>query len=224
MTPVLIMAGGRGTRLHPLTETRPKPLLEVGRKPILQTILEGFTRQGFTDIHLAVNYKAELIQAYFDDGSAFNCRISYIHETEPLGTGGALRHLSFDEPVIVSNADVLTVVDYAHLAASHASSGCLATVCTALYQHQIHYGVVDSVDGRLVRLREKPIENFQVNAGIYVISPAALLAAPAGRFDITELLSAQPSVNVYPLADYWIDIGRFEDLTRAHVTAMQESL
>lgn len=117
------------------------------------------------------------------------------------------------------------MVDYAHLVASHVSSGCAATVCTALYQHQIHYGVVDSVDGRLIDLREKPIENFQVNAGIYVVSPAALLHAPAStRFDITELLSAQPAVNVYPLADFWIDIGRFEDLTRAHVAAMQEPL
>lgn len=223
--PVLIMAGGRGLRLHPLTESRPKPLLPVGTKPILRTIVDAFVRQGLTDITLALGYKAELIQAYFGDGSSCGCRISYIHEDEPLGTGGALRRLSFDEPVVVSNADVLTVVDYAHLLAAHASSGCLATVCTALYQHQIHYGVVDSVDGRLNALREKPIESFQVNAGIYVVSPEALLYAPqARRFDITDLLGRLPSANVYPLADFWIDIGRFEDLTRAHVAAMQESL
>mgnify|MGYP001580421401 CR=1 FL=1 len=222
--PVLIMAGGRGLRLHPLTETRPKPMLPVGTKPILQTIIEGFVKQGFRDIWLSVNYKAELIKAHFGDGKLFNCNITYLHETEPLGTGGALRLLKARAPVIVSNADVLVTMDYVDLVTQHrARCGNLATICTALYQHQVAYGVIDSdSEGRLTELREKPIESFQINAGIYVIDPRILEYAPVGRFDITEVLSAVPAgrVTVYPLADFWVDIGRFEDLTRAHIAAL----
>ena len=219
------MAGGRGLRLHPLTERRPKPLLPIGSKPILQTIIEGFVRQGFTDITLAVHYKAELIQEHFGTGSTFGAQISYIVEDEALGTAGALRSMTWEGPLVVSNADVLATLSYSDLLYAHQSSDALATVCAALYQHQIHYGLLEiDVNQRLLGMREKPIESFPVNAGVYVIDRDALdfNRVPVRAFTMPELLLSLPigSVNVFPLQDIWIDVGRFEDLTRAHVHEM----
>lgn len=217
--PVLIMAGGRGLRLHPLTLKTPKPLLKVGSKPILRTIVDSFVAQGFHNIWLALNYKAELIREYFGDGEKIGCSISYIIEDEPLGTAGALRLLPpHYERVIVSNADVLTQIDYRDMLAQHERSGCIATVATALHQQQVHFGVVDTSGGRMLAIREKPIESFQVNSGIYVIDRAALgYAPPSGPLLMTDLLAALPaaSVAVYEIESYWLDLGRFEDLGRA---------
>lgn len=224
MARVLIMAGGRGLRLHPITEKTPKPLLRIGSKPILRSIVDGFVERGLTEIWLAVRYKAELIQGYFGDGSEIGANIRYLVEEEALGTGGALNMLPPGGPTIVSNADVLTKIDYHDLLESHHLSGCLATVCTALHQQQVHFGVIDSLDGTLTGIREKPIESWQVNAGIYVIGEGAMRYAPySGPFMMTDLLTAMPagSVNVYPIEDYWIDIGRFEDLGRAMAMAAE---
>lgn len=213
------MAGGRGLRLHPITEKTPKPLLKIGSKPILRSIVDGFVEQGFSDIWLAVRYKAELIMGYFGDGREIGASIRYLVEDEALGTAGALNLLPEDGgPTIVSNADVLTKINYRNLLDHHHASGCLATVCTALHQQQVHFGVVDSIDGLMTSIREKPIESWQVNAGIYVISDGAMGYAPfSGPLMMTDLLTSLPrgSVNVYPLENFWIDIGRFEDLGRA---------
>jgi len=225
MTRVLIMAGGRGLRLHPLTETRPKQMLRVGSKPILRSIVDGFVEQGFPEIWLALRYKAEMIQSYFGDGAAIGARIQYLIEDEPLGTAGALNLLPPGGRTIVSNADVMTRVDYRDLVCRHRESGCFATICTALHQQQIHFGVVEtSKEGLLTGIREKPIESFQVNAGIYVIDAAAIRYAPQyGPFMMTDLLCALPSgsVNVYPIESFWLDIGRFEDLGRAMAYAAE---
>lgn len=221
---VLIMAGGRGLRLHPLTETRPKPMLRLGSKPILRSIVDGFVEQGFHEIWLAVRYKAELIQAYFGNGKDIGAKIQYIVEDEALGTAGALNLLPPGGPTIVSNADVLTKLDYHDLISKHRSAACLATVCTALHQQQVHFGVIESIDQRMTDIREKPIESWQVNAGIYVIEEAALAYAPwSGTLMMTDLLTSLPqgSVNIYPLENYWIDIGRFEDLGRALALAAE---
>lgn len=221
---VLIMAGGRGLRLHPLTETKPKPMIRIGSKPIVRSIVDCFVEQGYRDIWLAVRYRSELIKQYFGDGSSIGAQIRYIEEDEPLGTGGALRMLPPGGPTIVSNADVLTRIDYHDLFESHRRSGALATVCTALHQQQIHFGVVESVDGRMIDIREKPIESFQVNAGIYVIEDAALEYAPTCPFMMTDLLQnvmTAGHVNVYQIESYWLDIGRFEDLGRAMALAAE---
>ena len=216
MTPVVIMCGGRGLRLHPLTEKTPKPLLRVGTHPILETIVTGFAEQGFKRLWLAVNYHADLIEGYFGNGQGRGVKIRYLHEREPLGTAGALALLpGFDVPFIVSNADVLTKVSYGHLMEAHARSGALATVCTALHQQQIPYGVVSNGDAGF-NIREKPIENFQVNAGIYVIEPEALEQLPKGRFDMPELLLSLEKVNIFPIEDFWYDIGGFEEYARAN--------
>ncbi len=213
---VIIMAGGRGTRLHPITEKTPKSMLRVGSKPILRSIVESFVQQGFRDIWLSLGYKADLIKGYFEENDC-GARIRFLIESEPLGTGGALHGMPMDKPMIVSNADVITRIDYQDLAAKHLSSRCLATICVALHQQQVHYGVVREDGGRMVEIREKPIESFQVNAGVYVIEPMALSFAPGQAFPITDLLTALPAgeVSVYPIEDYWLDIGRFEDLGRA---------
>jgi len=223
VTPVLIQAGGRGLRLHPLTDHNPKPLLKVGGKPILETIIDGFAAQGFRRIWLSVHYRADLIKGHFGDGSEKGVKIKYLEEKSPQGTGGALRLLPrWDKPFIVSNADVLTKINYGHLMEAHARANVLATVCAGLYQQQIKYGVIDSEDGRLLRVREKPIENFQVNAGIYVLEPDARDFAPEGPFDMTDLIERLPQAGaragaaVYPLTDYWCDIGGFEDYARAN--------
>jgi len=210
------MAGGRGLRLHPITDKTPKPMLKVGSKPIIRTIVDGFVSQGFTDITLALNYKADLIREYFSTTEC-GANITYILEKDPLGTGGAVTLMPKDDSFIVSNADVMTKISYLDLAEHHASSGCMATICVALHQQQVHFGVVASTASRLNDIQEKPIKSFQVNAGIYVFSPEAIEFAPRGPFPITDLLMSLPagSVNVYCIEDFWLDLGRFEDLGRA---------
>ena len=219
---MVIMAGGRGLRLHPLTENRPKPLLQVGSKPMLEELIEHFVDQDFTDIHILVCYKADMIMEYFGDGLDFGCKITYHVEIEPLGTAGGLRLIkSPDQPFIVTNADVITEIDYRDLLIKHIQFNTVATACLALYQHQIPYGVVELAHQCLVKLREKPIENFSVLAGIYVLDPFALgRIPPRGAYDMTSLLTnianATGSVNTYQLKNHWQDIGTFQDFTGAN--------
>ena len=214
------MAGGRGLRLHPLTEKSPKPLLHVGGKPILEQIIDGFAAQGFRKFWLCVNYKAELIEAHFGNGEGRNIKIKYIHESEPLGTGGALRLLPpFEVPFIVCNADVLTKVSYGHLMEHHARANAQATVCLALHQYQVPYGVAEfnGADAEsLIGISEKPVLSALVNAGIYVLEPKALEHAPEDAFDMPDLIGKLDRLAHYPIEGYWVDVGRFEDLARAN--------
>ena len=210
------MAGGRGERLRPLTDKTPKPLLSVGRKPLIEELMDEFDKQGFGKFTLCLGYKADLIQKHFETGF-HRWDIDYVVEKNPLGTGGPLNLLpEFDEPFIVCNSDIRAYIDYTSLMSRHNTSDALMTVCTALYQHQIPYGVMDSTGLDLV-LREKPIENFAVNAGVYVLDPRARKYAPDGRFDMTDLVTAlaeDRKVATYPLQGYWEDVGHFEDRAR----------
>ena len=216
-TSVVIMAGGRGLRLHPLTNHRPKPLLKVGGKPILEQIIDGFTCQGFKKIWLCVNYMADLIEGHFGDGHRFDARIRYVHEEEPLGTGGALSLLpQWDVPFIVCNADVLCRIQYGVLMEHHARSNAEATVCLALHQHQIPYGVAEFEDERFIGLREKPIEGVLVNAGIYVLEPDVPRRMLPGPYDMPDLLKRLTRLSAYPIEGYWQDVGTFEHLARAN--------
>jgi NDP-sugar pyrophosphorylase family protein len=234
MTPVVIFAGGYGLRLGEITKHVPKPMLPVGQKPILETILDVFGGQGFKQIWLCVHYKAEQIEDYFGDGSGRGLKIKYIREKEPLGTGGALNMLpKWERPFIVSNADwmIQPELEFGRLMDFHARSECLATVCAGLYQHQVHYGVLDIDEtGRLAALREKPIENFHVSAGIYVLEPDALDYAPAGRFDLPDLIDNLPrngpraGASVYPIPGQWQDLGAFETLASNHLHKTVEGL
>jgi len=220
---VLLMAGGLGERLRPLTDTTPKPMLKVGNKPLLETLLESFLACDFSRFYIAVNYKAEMIKEHFGDGRKWGCTIRYLEESERLGTAGALSLLKErpNAPLIVMNGDVLTKVNFAHLLDFHQQQGAAATMCVREYDFKVPYGVVEIKDDRLARLTEKPVHTFFVNAGIYVIDPDMLdLLVGRRRVDMTDLfseaISAGKPTTAFPIREYWIDVGQPNDFVRAN--------
>ena len=220
--PVVLMAGGRGTRLQPLTEDLPKPLLKVGGRPILETIIERFVAQGFGRIFLSVNYKADLIEAHFGNGQTFGADISYLREDKALGTGGALALLPERPtvPVIVMNGDVLTKINFHHLVKYHENHDAPATMSVREYRFTVPFGVVEADAASLVAIAEKPEHTFFVNAGIYVIDPETLDLISAGEaMDMPDLfqrlLDSGKRPTVFPLREYWMDIGHLDNLDQA---------
>ncbi len=219
---VVLMVGGKGDRLRPLTEKTPKPLLAVGGQPLLETILKNFIAQGFQKFFFSVNYKAEMIADYFKDGEKWGVEIDYIAEDEPLGTAGALSLLPEQptEPVLVMNGDILTSVDFTQLMSFHDGANADATMCLREYDFEVPFGVA-AVDGHQVtEISEKPVQSFFVNAGIYLLNPEVIARVPTGEFYdmpdlITSLLKGGQSVVAYPLREYWIDIGRLQDFEKA---------
>jgi NDP-sugar pyrophosphorylase family protein len=217
------MAGGFGTRLHPLTHDCPKPLLKVGDKPILEIILEGFINAGFHRFFISTHYLPEMIRAHFGDGKRWGVSIRYVHESEPLGTGGALGLLPLDEidqPIFLMNGDLLTTLDYRGLLDFHKAQGSIATMCVREYEYQVPYGVIQSEGHRITSMLEKPVQRFFINAGIYVLSPELVMSVKSDtRIDMPALLEqaiAQGGqVNMFPIHEYWLDIGRMEDFHRA---------
>lgn len=221
--PVVLMAGGLGTRLRPLTSDCPKPMLKVGKKPILETIITNFKEQGFWNFYIAVNYKSEMVQDYFDDGSKFGVTITYLQETQRLGTAGALSLIPkrSDKPMIVMNGDILTKVDFQKLMDYHLSSQAIATMCVREYDFQVPYGVVKVNGSCLKELQEKPTHSFFVNAGVYVLKAEVLDFIPNDTFfDITTLfnnfLKENRNLTVFPIREYWIDIGQMHDFEKAN--------
>lgn len=220
---VVIMAGGEGKRLRPLTHDCPKPMLQVAGKPLLEIILKQCLDAGFEHFYFAVNYLKEQIQSHFQDGSAWGARIQYLEEDKPLGTAGALSLLPQrpDHPFLVLNGDVLTRVDYTHLLRFHADHQSTATLCVREHSTQIPYGVVRMDDVKVVALEEKPVLTHYVNAGIYLLNPDVLDLVPKDVFfDMPQLLetAAQQGkpVSAFPIHEYWLDIGHPETLERAH--------
>jgi dTDP-glucose pyrophosphorylase len=221
--PVVLMAGGLGTRLRPLTNECPKPLLEVGDKPILETIIEGFRSHGFHRFYLSVNYKADMIEDYFGDGSTWGADITYVHEDKRLGTAGPLSLLPErpDETLIVMNGDLLTTLNFAHLLDFHHEQDSAATMCVREYEVQVPYGVVETNDQQMVGLDEKPVHRHFVNAGIYVLEPHTLDCVPANAFfDMPDLFEALiergETASVFPVREYWQDVGQKDDFHRAN--------
>ncbi len=219
---VVLMAGGRGTRLRPLTDDTPKPMLHVGAKPILETILEGFVEQGFNKFFLAVNYRAEMVRAHFGNGSRWGVEIDYLSEASPLGTAGALSLLPTrpSAPLLVMNADLLTRVGFGHMLDFHRVHASAATMGVREYDFQVPFGVVKIRDQSIISIEEKPTHRFFVNAGIYVLSPETLELVPRGRhFDMPalfeSLIAAGRETAVFPIREYWIDIGRMDDFEKA---------
>lgn len=219
---VVLMLGGLGTRLRPLTEDVPKPMLPVGGRPLVETIIRNFVDQGYRRFFFSVNYKAEMFRDYFGDGARFNAEIDYLVEDKRLGTAGALSLLPERPkgPVIVMNGDLLTSINFEHLLTFHHEHKALATLSVREYSFQVPYGVVTTEGAHLTAIVEKPVQNFFVNAGIYVISPEALDLIPADQFfDMPQLfdkiLAAKGGASVFPIREYWLDIGRFDDLERA---------
>lgn len=220
---VVLMAGGLGSRLKQLTTDIPKPLLKVGDKPILETILLNFIEHGFRRFYVSVNYRAEMIETYFGDGSRWGVEIDYLREDRKLGTAGALGLLPErpTEPVLVMNGDLLTKVNFQQLLDFHLEHKAIATMCVREYDFQVPYGVVKLDQHRITSIEEKPVQRFFVNAGIYVLQPEVLNLIPDGLpldmpplFD--KLLELEKETAVFPVREYWIDIGRVSDFERAN--------
>ena len=220
--PVFIMAGGFGTRLRPLTDRCPKPMLPVGGKPLLEIIISSLKEQGFYKFFISTHYLPEIIHNHFDNGEKLGVEIQYVHESEPLGTGGAISLLPKDQinlPFIVINGDVLTNMNFNKLIDFHNQQSAVATMCVREFQYQIPYGVVNSEDNIIQGMTEKPNYYFDINTGIYVISPELLAQVEPQFIGMPTILEQQiaqsKKVASYPLHEYWLDIGHMEDYNRA---------
>jgi NDP-sugar pyrophosphorylase family protein len=219
---VVLMAGGMGRRLHPITCDCPKPLIQVGNKPILETILENFIAHGFRRFYISVNYKAEMIKKHFGDGGRWGVEIRYIDEEFALGTAGPLGCLPERSaaPIIVMNGDILTQVNFHQLLAFHAEHRSKATMCVREYDFQIPYGVINLQHHRLVDIEEKPVQRFFVNAGIYALEPEVISMIPKNKHCdmpglFKEVLQQGYETAAFPVREYWMDVGRIDDLERA---------
>jgi dTDP-glucose pyrophosphorylase len=220
---VVLMVGGLGTRLMPLTENIPKPMLKVGENPILQTIIEGFSKYGFTNFIMCLGYKSNLIQDYFQDGKAFGVNIEYVVEDKRMGTAGALTLLqqTIDKPFFVMNGDILTSVNYEQLLDFHESNKSRATMCVREYDIEVPYGVVELNDENIISIKEKPIHSFFVNAGIYLLEPECIDLIPNNEFYdmpvlFEKLLDLEEKIISYPLKEYWLDIGHINEYKKAN--------
>ena len=221
---VILMAGGLGTRLRPLTENIPKPLLKIGNQPILETIIKNFVKHGFINITISLNYKAEMIKEYFKDGSQFGANIDYIEETKRLGTAGALSLIKNrpQEPFFVMNADLLTNVNFSHLLDFHVYESSVATMCVREYDFQVPYGVIETKGSEITSIKEKPIHTFFVNAGIYALSPQVFEYIPKNQFYdmptlFDDMIKDKLKMISFPVHEYWLDIGRMSDFEQANV-------
>lgn len=218
----VIMAGGKGKRLRPITESIPKPMVEVGGKPILEHLVKQLANQGFKKIILTVNYKKEIIQNYFKDGAEFGVSIEYVEEEEPLGTAGSLSLLPkwVDKAFVLLNADLVTSANFFALKHYHESTENLLTVCVRDYQHQVPFGVVEvDKDNHITNIMEKPVYQALASTGIYALSPSVLQYIPYNQYldmpDLISLLREKGKVGVFSIYEAWSDVGRLEDLELA---------
>jgi dTDP-glucose pyrophosphorylase len=217
----VIMAGGFGSRLRPLTEDMPKPMLPVGGRPVMEVLLEQLQQAGIRQVNVTTHYLPEKITEHFGDGKAFGVEINYVNEEKPLGTGGALGLLPQPvEPMLVVNGDVLTRVNFRSMLAFHQENHADLTVAVRQYDVEIPFGVIES-DGVLVKsVREKPRLSHFVNAGIYLLDPGVYQFIPNGEhFNMTDLIQwlidAGRRVVCFPVSEYWLDIGQHADYVRA---------
>lgn len=219
---IIIMAGGLGTRLRPLTDNCPKPMLPVNGKPILERIIEGFMDHGFSNFRLCINYLGNMIEDYFADGQKWGAKISYVKESQQLGTAGALSILDPvpDREFIVVNGDVITGADYSQFIQFHRDHDAIASLCVQKYDVKIPFGVVEIKDHIVCCLSEKPVHSSFVNAGIYCLSPQSLDFLKENEVcnmpDLfNNLRKHGHKTTAFPLHEQWIDIGRHEDFSRA---------
>ena len=226
----VIMAGGAGTRLRPLTDDLPKPMLPVGDQPLLELTIEQLRQAGIRQVNIATHYKSEKIVNHFSDGHDFGVELNYVTEDRPLGTAGALGLMKTPlEPLLVINGDILTRVDFRAMSAYHQEHNAALTVAVRKYDVKLPYGVVEN-DGVYVQgLVEKPVLSFFVNAGIYLLEPTVHRHIPNDRhFDMTDLIpllidAGQPVVS-FPVLEYWLDIGQHGDYLQAQEDVKGEGL
>ena len=217
----VIMAGGYGKRLLPLTEKVPKPMLPVGERPLLELIIQQLRRAGIHDVNLTTHYLPDSISGHFGNGEHFGVRLNYSREENPLGTAGGLRLMARPQgPFLVINGDILTGVPFQQMLQYHRSHRAMLTVGVRKYELQVPFGVVDCDDVRITKIEEKPCHSYFINAGTYMLEPAAWDRIPEGsRFDMTDLirvlLEAGDTVVGFPIMEYWIDVGRHEDYMKA---------
>ncbi|MDI9569363.1 MAG: nucleotidyltransferase family protein [Pseudomonadota bacterium] len=224
----VIMAGGLGTRLRPLTEDLPKPMLPVGGKPLMELVIEKLRQVGIRRVNVTTHYKPEKISEHFGDGSSFGVSLNYVNEEKPLGTGGALGLI--DEPtetMLVINGDVLTQVDFRAMLLFHQEQRADMTVAVRQYDIKVPYGVIECTGAKVCSLKEKPEINLLVNAGVYLLEPSVFRFIPNGKhFNMTDLiqwlLDAARIVASFPIIEYWLDIGQVVDYEKAQADVGNE--
>jgi len=219
---VVLMVGGLGSRLRPLTDDIPKPLLKVGDKPILETIIENFKKYGFKNFIFCLNYKSDMIKEYFKDGSKFGVNIEYVLENKRMGTAGALSLIQKPkEPFFVMNGDLLTNINFESMLEYHIQNNSIATMGVREYDFQVPYGVVNMKDNKIMSIEEKPIHKFFVSGGIYLLDPQVLDIIPQQFYDMPnlfeELIKQNKNVISFPIQEYWLDIGRIEEYEKAQI-------
>lgn len=221
--PVIIMAGGLGTRLKDLTKEIPKPMLKIGQYPILHHIINNFKQYGYNRMFLSVNYKSEIIENYFQDGYAHGVKISYVKEHKRLGTGGGIRLTKdfMDKPFFVINGDIFTNLNFESMMEFHETNGFDITVGTRKHTYQIPYGVIDVSSSTITGLREKPELEYLINGGVYCLNPKVIQYIPEDEyFEITDLINLcinkGHKIGSYEIVDYWMDIGHINDYYRVN--------
>ena len=215
---MVIMAGGKGTRLGKYTKNCPKPLLPVNGKPMLEQIIESAKLQGFERFVISINYLGQMVEDYFNDGEKWNVKIDYIKEDKPLGTAGALRLLSPKPqlPIIVSNCDIMTDIHYGELLNFHNNHNADATMAVRIHEWENPYGVVQTKGIDILNFEEKPVVRSNINAGVYVLEPSVIDDITKDKiFDMPNLFEKLKKKNlrtiVYPVHELWLDVGRPED-------------
>ncbi len=217
----VIMAGGLGMRLRPLTEDLPKPMLPVGGKPLMELVIEQLRQVGIRRVNVTTHYKPEKISDHFGDGSTYGVELKYVNEDKPLGTGGALGLIDKPtEPMLVINGDILTQVDFRAMLAYHQEHRAVMTVAVRQYDIKVPYGVIECEGSRVCALKEKPQMHFLVNAGVYLLEPKVYEFIPHGKhFNMTDLiqwlLDSDHIVASFPVIEYWLDIGQLVDYEQA---------
>ncbi len=221
----VVMAGGYGARLRPLTNEIPKPMLPLGDKPLVEHTIDNLRRYGVQQVYMATHYKPEAFSNHFGDGRAFGVQIDYIHEEQPLGTAGVLSALpKGDDPLLVINGDIVTNVSYEAMLRFHQESAAEMTVGVRQYEFSVPYGVMEMEGMSIQGVKEKPTHRFFVNAGIYLLErSAAQHVPPACSFDMPQLIESLVSLNKkvigFPISEYWLDIGRMSDYEKARSDA-----
>lgn len=218
----VIMAGGEGTRLRPITNNMPKPMIKIGDQPLLEQIIKKLEKNNFKKIYITVNYMAESIENYVGDGKEFGVQIEYIRETKKLGTAGALSLIETDsdKPFLVMNGDVITEINFSSLLEFHKIHRSALSMAATVYKVNIPYGVVNLANYFVTKIEEKPLKRFFCNAGIYMIDQEVIEMIPKnGYYDMTDLvtqtLKSGLPVMAFPVHEKWIDIGNKEDLEKA---------
>ena len=218
----LLMAGGLGQRLHPITETVPKPMIKVGDQPILERLIKHLLEQGIRRFYLSVNYKAEMIEEYFGDGHKWGAEISYLHENARLGTAGALGLLPEvpEGSFLLMNGDIMTSINLRQMMDYHLNHAAVMTIGAFAHEYQVPFGVLQMNGDQVAAIHEKPVIRKYVSGGVYTLAPAVLEFVRRGEvLDmpslIQRLIESNQKVSAFPIREYWIDIGRHDDLHRA---------